>query len=500
MEDFLDYTDNNAVKIDEIKRQFQEKNEYVCILPYITRETEIFLSSVLKAVLEEIKQENLHSHLEYALNELSMNASKANSKRLYFNSKDLDINNPHNYEKGIINFKEDVFRDFKKYKQTHIDNDSFVKIRFAVDGKSLLIEIINNSPLLQEEKRRIAERLKIAHKFNNLTEVLAHDFDTTEGGGFGLIIVVLMLRKINLDEKVLLYKNEENSSISSIKIPLSLLSKDHGIIIAEEIANEITQMPQFPESIVILQRELSDPGCTFNSIADTINSDPSLAAEIIRIANSPVYMVHNKTNSIAAAVRLIGMLGVKSVLFNYGVNQIFNKKYNKEMIKEINDHSFYVAMIACFLARYKKLGRIAEDVYIAALLHDMGKIIINSLQKKLEIRLEELCREKHIPISILEDLTDGYNHALIGAEVAKKWNFPEKYINAIRFHHIPLEVDDEYKLLTYAIYLGNEIYYYNMGERDLNDINSLVLRFFGIEKKNDFRDFIESLTIEGLGA
>ena len=496
----MDYTDINTVNIEDVKLHFQKEREYTCVLPFITRNSEIFLSHILRTVLEEVNQGTLHSHLEYALNELSMNASKANSKRLYFESKDLDIHNHDHYKKGLENFKEDVFIDFSKHEKAHFDSDSFVRINLHTDGTSLLIDISNNSPLVDEEKLRIAQRLKSAHKFENLTDVLSHGFDASEGGGFGLIIIVLMLRKINIDEKALVYRNEENGSVTSIKIPLNILTKEHSKLIADEIASEIIQMPQFPESIVTLQRELSDPNCSFESIADTISSDLTLTAEIMRIANSPVYMGRNKVTDITGAVRLIGMLGVKSVLYNYGVNKVLTRKYNKDVIKEINDHSFHVALLASFLAGYKKLGPLAQDIYVAALLHDVGKIIVKSLKKDLEIKLEKLCKEKHIPISILDDLTEGFNHSLIGAEVARKWNFPEKYINTIAYHHIPLEVDEEYKVLTYAVYLSNEIYHYNQGERDFNDLNYMVLSFFGIEQEEAFHTFIDSVSYEGLGA
>jgi len=192
------------------------------------------------------------------------------------------------------------------------------------------------------------------------------------------------------------------------------------------------------------------------------------------------------------------MSGVQSVLYNFGVNKVLYKKYEKKVIKEINEHSYSVALVSSFLARYKKLDLIVEDIYVAALLHDIGKIIVNTMQSDLGEKLTTLCSKKHIPISILEDLTKGYNHSMIGCEVVRKWNFPDKYINAIAYHHSPLEVDDEYKVLTYAVYLGNEIYYYNREERDFNDFNFMTLRFFGLEMEEDFYEFMQSLKIEKL--
>lgn len=495
----MDYTKINEIKIDSIKSQFQDNDEFSCVLPYTSRETEVFLSHALRSILEVLKQENMFIHLEYVINELAANASKANSKRLYFKEIGMDINNPDEYEKGIKNFKDDVFKDFKAFEQVHRDHNSSIKVTFKKEDQYLQIQMSNNSPLLQAEIERIADNLQISHKFEDLTDIFTHNFDATEGKGFGIVIILLMLRKLNLTEQAITFQNIGDSSLSSIAIPISRLSEGHGVVIASEIANEISKMPQFPESIISLQKELGSPNCSFESIADKIVSDPALTAEILRIANSPVYKVRNKITDVAGAVRIMGMLGVKSVLYNYGVNKIMHGKYDKKVIQEINDHSYNVALTATFLSDYKKLGKIAEDIYVTALLHDMGKIIVNALNSNLEQKLKALCTKKHIPISILEDLTNGYNHSLIGAEVAGKWNFPEKFINAIQFHHIPLEVDEEYQTLTYAVYLGNEIYYYLRGERDFYDINFMVLHHFELEAEEQFYEFIQSLKVDGLG-
>ena len=494
----MKYTDISNVKSEEVKSLFRDNKEYSCLLPFASRNSEIFLSLVLRSILEEINQVDLFVHLEYVVNELSMNASKANSKRLYFINKGLDILNSSDYEKGMKTFKEDVFKDFRSLEQQHIDKDYFVNVKFLSDGKQLKIQIINNSPLTGEEYNRISHRLKMAHQFDSLQEIMDHGFDTTEGGGIGLIMLVLMLRKLTLNERALSYNNEGNCSITTIDIPLNILTKDHGIIIAREISDEISQMPQFPQSIINLQNELRSPNSSFDSIAQTIRSDSSLSAEILRIANSPVYRFTSKITDITKAVRSIGLLGVKAVLYNYGVNSVLTGRYKFKVINEINNHSYQVALISSFLARYKKLDRLAEDIYVAALLHDIGKMIINSLSGDLELKLEKMCSERHIPISVLEDFTDGYSHPLIGSEVANKWNFPDKFVNAIAYHHKPLEVDDQYKVLTYAIYLGNQIYYYIKGQHDFYDINFMVLSFFGLEQEEQFDEFIISYKMDGL--
>lgn len=494
----MEYTKIGDISVRDIKDQFNSKKEFSCTIPFTSKETDVYLSHALRTILEELKQENMFIHLEYVLNELVVNAAKANIKRLYFQSKGLEIDNKDDYENGMSLFRKEALGSTEEYQQKLIENKSFVNINIKSDGTTINIRIINSSPLIDIEKARINEKLSIGHGFDDITDLFNCTFDTSEGRGFGLIIILMMLRKISLNENAMSFKNEGSCSVTSIRIPVSTLSKDHGKVIASEIATEIENMPQFPESIVELQRELSNPDCSFKSIAGKIDSDPSLTAEILRIANSPVYKVRSEITDVAGAVRMMGMLGVKSVLYNYGVNKVMQNKYDKNVIQEVNTHSYFVARVSAYLASYKNLGKITEDIYVAALLHDMGKIIVNSMNRNLEKSLKDLCTQKYIPISILEDLTKGYNHSMIGSEIAEKWNFPEKYITAIAYHHVPLDVSDEYKELLYAIYLGNELYYYLRDEREFYDLNYMVLEFFGLEGEEHFNEFIQSLKMQGI--
>jgi len=494
----VNYTEIKDIEIEEIRDVLAERSEFSCIFPFTSRQTDLFCSNVLKNILEIIEQDHLHSYLEYVVNELSTNASKANSKRIYFEMKGLDISNSEHYEEAMKKFKDDVFLDFSAMEEEHRRRDSFVAIRFSLEERVFRLEVSSSSPLIDRELERIRERMNLARKFDNLGEVFTYGFDSTEGAGFGLIIVLLMLRKINLDERSISFENREKGSIAILEIPLNLLSADQGEVIADAIAGELDKMPQFPSNIQTLQRELSNPDCNFSTVSEAVNSDPVLSAEILRIANSPVYRTRNEITDVASAVRLMGMLGVKSILYNYGMTKIMRERYKEEIVNRISQHSFMVALIGSFIARYMKIGKIAEEVYIASLLHDMGMIIVAGLNRDLEKRLVDLCRDKHIPMSLLDDLTEGYNHALIGSEVARKWDFPEKLVKAIRYHHQPLEADEENKALVYIVYLANEIYHYEAGDRDFEDINHQVLTFFRLEGKGAFRDMIEELKNEGL--
>ena len=184
------------------------------------------------------------------------------------------------------------------------------------------------------------------------------------------------------------------------------------------------------------------------------------------------------------------MAGVKNLVLSHGVNQVFSKMYAKEKIDRVMAHSYKVALYCSQIAKLKKMDALLEDIYVGALLHDFGKIITNSLQPALIDKLNALCQEKDIPITSLEDLTKGYNHAIIGSLLAEKWMFPEKFVQCIKYHHMPLEGDEAYKAIMFTCYLGNELFYLFQNERSFHDLNYQVLKFFGIETAQRFNAFL----------
>ena len=489
----VNYTDISQVNQEALAAKIEKEREFSCVIPFASSQSEQYLSMILSLFLLTLNKTNLFTFLEYCVKEMVMNSSKANSKRIYFREKGLKLTDPADYGKGIENFKSDVFGNFQNYEQKHKELNSAIKVQFKIMDKTFQISVVNNSVLCLEEKKRIQQRLQVADKFNTMAEVLTYGFDETEGAGFGLIIVILMLRKMNLDERVFSIKSADKFTVTSLSIPVDLISSEQGMLLAKEITDEIANMPQFPEGILRLQKELADPNCDFHSIAGIVKQDSALTTEIIRIANSPIYMLPQKVEDVVTAVQMIGVKGVKNLVLSFGVNKVFQQRYNKEKIDEVMEHSYKVALYCSQLARIKHLGNLKDDIYVAALLHDMGKIVVNALQPQLIEKLQKICEERHIPLTALENLTDGYNHSIIGSLLAEKWNFPPNLIASIKYHHIPLEAPEEYKTIVSTIYLANEFYYYLKGARRYEELNYKILKFFAIEAHDKFMELLKKV-------
>lgn len=460
---------------------------------YIDHTIETEIDEELKRILSSINKLNLYNNLSYMIKEITGNAFKANIKRAYFYKKDLDINSPVAYKNGMATFKSEVSLMQPECIEILKNFNYFVKIDLDVDKEDFYISVTNNNPMLPIEKERITSSFINAEKFKTLEDALFKIPNEVEGAGIGIIIVILMLRKIGLNEKYFEFKENEGITNVKVRIPISLIGEKDEITLSEVFKKEIQDIPHFPQHIMELQQILSNSNSKFEDISNIIHKDPQLIAEILKTANSSLYMLPKKIKSIEEAVRLIGFKGVRNLLFLNTANNILSNKYKIEIVKNIMHHSYEVAYYAFEICKKYHYKDLINEVFTVAILHDLGKIIINSLRKDIMDKIIRVCHGKGISTDILENLSSGFNHSIIGARLAEKWNFNEDFIEAIRYHNNPLEASFEKQNLVFVVYLANVIYYYIRDEYDFNNINYKVLLHFKLDKKEHFESYVDTI-------
>ncbi len=92
-----------------------------------------------------------------------------------------------------------------------------------------------------------------------------------------------------------------------------------------------------------------DPRATLSRIAGKIATDPALTADLLKLVNSAHYMLPRRVNNILQAVKIVGMKGLRNLLYSYGAQQIMGEKYAE--MKTLWDHSYRTAFYAFMLAR-----------------------------------------------------------------------------------------------------------------------------------------------------
>lgn len=487
--------DEDILAIDE---KLEGMREFSLTLPYSSNSSDLMISRGLNSLLEQVYKIDLHQNLEFIINELAANASKANLKRAYFKKRGLNIKNRNEYIIGMKSFYRDGIKKSDNYLKGFKQSGTYIKIKIAIEPKDILISIDNSSELLPQEEVNIRNSIAMADTFHSINDIYKNRTEYNEGEGYGIILIHLILKKISPEGWDFKFNSKSGTTRFSLKIPVDIVNDEEGELIANSIVDEIDSMPQLPDNIKLLQMELNDPTCSFPRISDLILSDTTLTTEVLRIANSPVFRGSENIEKVSTAVKTIGLIGLRSILYNYGAHEVFTVKYNIEVINTIKEHQFSVALIAAYIANLKSLKNFSEDIFVAGLLHDIGRIVVNALNSELIREIDNICHAKKISLDILDNLFNGYNHSLIGELLAKKWNFPDKYINSIGYHHNPLKSPEEFKPICYTVYLADQIFYILHGERNYSSININILKYFNLDSEKEFNRIIEDLKKEGL--
>ncbi len=473
------------VDVEKIKRSIQSSVPLTIKLYSIPHDIELYLERMLESFLVELGQEKLKDRLAYCMREIAFNAQKANTKRVYFKEKGLDITRREDYDTGMAHFKDETLENIHYYLQKQKEHGYYIKIVLQKRGNDFDIVVKNNVEITKTEQIRVFDRIARARAFNNVEDAPATLIDNSEGAGLGIIIIILMLKKIGLSEDCFDIDFKDGETVATLSIPFSEVQLEKLDMLIREIGNEIDALPQFPENIVHLQKLISDPEVEIGDIARQISIDPSLTADLLKLVNSAQFMLPKKVDNIVEAVKLVGLKNLKNLLYSYGTQKIFFKRFSD--IRWLWDHSYRVAFYSYMLAKnFKRKKDLLDDAYTGGILHDLGQIIFTSLHPKMLDKIQSFCKIKGIPSGMFERLSSGMNHAEVGAQIAEKWNFPRQLISAIRYHHEPTACEEDMRDLVYTVYLANAIC--NMEDEKIvyDQLDSDVLKDFGIADENHF--------------
>ncbi len=484
-----------VVDVPKIKKAAHNAIPLTITTYTLPHDIELYMESVLDVFLEELGQKKLKDYLVYCLRELAVNAKKANTKRVYFEVKGLDIDEPSDYEEGMKTFKDDTLENIAYYLQKQKEKGLYVKLIFQARGPNIIIEVRNNVEINKKEYVRIHDKLARSRAYNSLEEALSNVLDASEGAGLGLVILVLMLKKIGLDEDCFDIWAENGETVARITVPIAKTHLESVDALTDEIVKSITSLPQFPENIVQIQRLIADPQSQMIDIARYISTDPAMTADLLKLVNSAAYMTQKRVDNIVDAVKLVGLRGIKGLLYSYGTIKILGDDSTEDR-KRLWDHSYRTAYYAYNLAKNFKPGNrnLLDDAYVGGMLHDMGKIVFSNVHPELLDKIRSFCGEKGIPPGMFENMAGGMNHAEIGARIAEKWNFPDSLVASIRHHHELSQVPPEHKELVYTVYLANAFCEYGNGGMSYDQLEPAALTSFNILGEKQFKKIVEAMS------
>ena len=467
------------------------------VLPH---EMELYMSDVLSCFLASLGQSHMTDYLVYCLNELATNAKKANTKRIYFLEKGLNITDPADYELGMKTFKKDMLENLPYYLEKQREAGLYIKVIFSARNHNIRLEVRNNSELTLFEYKRIHDKICRAHTYADMNEALDKIVDDTEGAGLGLILMILMLKKIGLTDESYQILVENGETVVRVELPfLDKRSKEFEIV-TKDLLYLIEDLPPFPENIIEINRLIADPDSDMVEIAMFINNDVALAADLIKMVNSAAFRPATPIQNVYSAVKMVGLDGLRNLLFSLGTFKLLGE--NTEEKRQMWVHAYKVAFfahnIACSYCSNDKA--VMADAYVCGLLHDIGKVIFTTTHNEAMRQLIMLTQQRNISLQVIEQMVSGTNHEILGARIAEKWNFPEPIVVSIKYHHSPEEAPEEYKKLAAVIALADLICGYLDGKYTFQNVPHVCKETFSLNNEMQFRSLAEKLNMSFIRA
>ena len=206
----------------------------------------------------------------------------------------------------------------------------------------------------------------------------------------------------------------------------------------EYVFEKLGSLPSFPKVVQEALSRLDDPNVAMKDIAEILKYDPGVTANILKITNSAAFGLSRQVTNLETALSLLGEHQLRNVLMASASLPYLSvpiRGYGMDS-NELWMHSMGTAIIAEEVAGI--CGEEAKDIlFTAALLHDIGKVVMNMFVGPRLDELITLSRQEQRPFSELEWELLGGDHAVIGSNVLENWEFPLEIVRMVRSHHDP---------------------------------------------------------------
>lgn len=208
----------------------------------------------------------------------------------------------------------------------------------------------------------------------------------------------------------------------------------------KKIQRYISRMPSLSTTVTKVMETCNNPEVSPNDLNRVISLDPVLTGQVIKLVNSAYYSLVNQVTSLTRAIIMLGINTIKNLTLSLSImGNIKNKDaFRAFTIDEFWSHSICVGVSAKLIASAAGIPiNEREEFFVAGLLHDLGKIPLNSCYPADYTAVVNSVKTGHVPLHSAEQKMFGINHCQVGGIIAEKWTLNKNLADALNYHHSP---------------------------------------------------------------
>ncbi len=224
----------------------------------------------------------------------------------------------------------------------------------------------------------------------------------------------------------------------------------------QSVVSAIDKLPVLPRAYQEIMEELNTPEPSMTKITRIVSRDVGMAAEILKVVNSSFFGFARRVDSLERAVTLLGINTIRSLVLGVHIFSAFDATglagYD---LKKLWEHSIRTSSLAKLLCQAEGRDKEAQnEAGIAALLHDVGKLVFAANLQEEYARVLAKVRAENRLVRVVELEILGTTHAEVGAYLMSLWGMPARVVEGILSHHQPRAGDGGFDLPA-AVHVAN---------------------------------------------
>ncbi|MCP4340790.1 MAG: HDOD domain-containing protein [Desulfobulbaceae bacterium] len=203
------------------------------------------------------------------------------------------------------------------------------------------------------------------------------------------------------------------------------------------IKNQMESLPALPATVTEVMAVTANPESSANDLMQVILKDQTMCSTILKVANSAFFGIPRGVSTIERAVVVLGYGEIRNIVIGKALFSSFPKlnQENKNTVNLFWEHAFTCGLAAKIMGDHLHLP--ASELFIAGLIHDIGKLVMLMAFPNDYPILQELANPCNLDNCAKERDKFSIGHDKVGLQLAERWLLPEQLCMAIGFHHSP---------------------------------------------------------------